>query len=110
METIASLCAKFQTAECEPTWSAAMAETTYCAEPEEEQDYACDDYRVRFLDDLDEHTLSFYDSAGMLTAVLLSGMGPTDCIGGPGTFTPPAGCEAPGTFKNCSDAGVEAGP
>jgi hypothetical protein len=107
------LCGKSTAGRCAPTWAAVLADKINCSEPEEERVYTCGNYQVRYLDDLDEHTLSFYDSkTGNLTAVMLYSMAPPECVAGYAPFTPPAECIDGGTpvSKPCPDGGVDGAP
>jgi hypothetical protein len=111
--TVESLCGTSTAGECEPTWAAVLADQSYCSRPNTEQDYTCGDYQVRYLNALDEYTLSFYDGkTGKLTAVVLYSMTTPECIAGSGSFTPPAECADAGRspFRACPDAGADAGP
>src|ERR1700722_11264832 len=111
--TVESLCGTSTAGPCEPTWAAVLADPSYCSRPNTEQDYTCGDYQVRYLNDFDEYTLSFYDGkTGKLTAVMLYGMGPPECVAGSGSFTPPSDCADAGgfPFRTCPDAGADAAP
>lgn len=117
--SIAAYCAGKATAECVPTWSAVLADTSFCGGQSTvgEMDYACQPYQVRLLNDVDEGTVSYYDAnSGALLAIVTVGMGGGDCLGGPTTFTVPTTCngnpDAAGSsvWRTCADAGTDASP
>jgi hypothetical protein len=115
--SIAAYCAGKATAECVPTWSAVLADTSFCGSQSTvgEMDYACQPYQVRLLNDVDEGTVSYYDaSGGALLAIVTVGMGGGSCLGGSTNFTMPATCnggsDAGGSsvWRTCADAGTDA--
>jgi hypothetical protein len=115
--SIAAYCAGRTDAECAPTWSAVLADTSFCGGQSTvgEMDYACQPYQVRLLNDIDVGTHSYYDAnSGALLAIVTVGMGGGGCLGGSTNFTAPANCNggsdasSSSLWRTCADAGADA--
>ena len=115
--SIAAYCAGRTDAECAPTWSAVLADTSFCGGQSAgaEMDSACDPYQVRLLNYIDVGTVSYYDAnSGALLAIVTVGMGGGVCLGGSTNFAIPGTCnggsDAGGSslWRTCGDAGTDA--
>jgi len=117
--SIATYCGASVREGCTPAWSAVLADTTICSNPqvrEEEMDSACAPYEIRQITYVDSGTRSYYDSSsGALVAIWSFGLfSGNNCLAGPANLSQPsttcdAGSDSGSTrWRTCVDAGADA--
>src|SRR5580698_4269933 len=110
-QSVAAYCAGRTTADCAPTWSAALGDTTTCSFPGYAHYAACGSFDTHLIVDVDSGTTSYYDAAtGNLVAIRYAG-NLQSCAAGPASITVPKVCpsgDATVSGPTCPDAAADA--